>query len=64
MKLSQEQCWRLQSGMKRKVTFSALGKGNKQRTIYLLNSTVKILKHYVLFHPANPLAFDFAFFPI
>ena len=42
-----------------------LGKGNKQRTIYLLNSMVKILKHYVkLFHPANPLPSDFVFFPI
>lgn len=26
-----------------------LGKGNKQRTIYLLNSMVKILKHYLRF---------------
>lgn len=42
-----------------------LGKGNKQRTIYLLNSMVRILKHYVkLFHPANPLPSDFVFFPI
>lgn len=41
-----------------------LGKGNKQRTIYLLNSMVKILKHYVkLFHPANPLPSDFVFSP-
>lgn len=39
-----------------------LGKGNKQRTIYLLNSMVKILKHYVkLFHPANPLPSDLYF---
>ena len=42
-----------------------LGKGNKQRTIYLLNSMVRILRHYVkLFHPANPLPSDFVFFPI
>lgn len=42
-----------------------LGKGNKQRTIYLLNSMVRILRHYVkLFHPANSLPSDFVFFPI
>lgn len=42
-----------------------LGKGKKQRTIYLLNSIVRILKYYMkLFHPANPYPSDFLFFPI